>query len=142
MGLDQYVYYAEKKDVKIDSDLLITEIQQDYNSENEIAYWRKCPEVQSWMRNLYVDRGGMEDFNNLPLFLRLEDIDSFQHDLEHDLLPKNRSGFFWGNDMNSNTQDPDIRELTIRKYNTCQEFIEKSKKLLNEGKVIIYDSSW
>ena len=141
MGLDQYVYCKNKEDVEIDEDFLITKIVSS-NSDNEIAYWRKCPEVQSWMRNLYMDRGGIEDFNHVELFLRFEDIENFQHDLENDLLTKNRNGFFWGNDMNFNTEDPEIRQITTHKYNTCVEFIEKSKKLLSEGHVIIYDSSW
>ena len=40
MGLDMYAYIARKK-------------SEDFNSAREIAYWRKHPNLQGWMENLW-----------------------------------------------------------------------------------------
>lgn len=135
MGLDQYVYYADKKDVDVNEDLLIIGFRSPMNQQCEVAYWRKVYEIQNWMNGVYILRGGKEVFNNEQLLLTLEDIERFQHDLENNLLPN-------GDSFNYDTEDSDLRDTTVHRYNSCQEFIKKSKKLLSEGKLIIYDSSW
>ena len=135
MGLDQYVYLADKKNVDVNEDLLITGLRSSANEQHEIAYWRKVYPIQNWMLGLYMSRGGSKDFNNEQVFLTLEDIERFQHDLENNLLQE-------ADFTSYDTDDPYIRDSTVYRYSSCQEFVKKSKKSLSEGYVIFYDSSW
>jgi hypothetical protein len=138
VGLDQYVYKLNKEDVVIDDLLLITECSL---PQNEIFYWRKFPSLQGWMNALYFKRGGSEMFNSVPLLLEREDLLRFQSDFESGLLPQT-SGFFFGNDLNLSSPDKHEREWAQQRYMYTQEFIKTSLRLIDEGYIIVYDSSW
>ena len=76
MGLDQYAT-ARKGDA-------ITDDEGDtyYEDSIELAYWRKHPNLQGWMENLYHEKGGDESFNCVDLELDLEDLDALEESLD------------------------------------------------------------
>lgn len=138
MGLDQYIYKVNKEDVKINDDLLITECKL---PKEEIFYYRKFPSLQGWMQKLYIWRGGINSFNNIPLLLTKEDITNFQNDFEKGFLPKT-TGFFFGNDLDLSSTNEAEREWAKNRYIYTQQFIKTSLQLINQNYMIVYDSSW
>lgn len=118
MGLDQYAY------------------SEDSNGERtEIAYWRKHNRLQGWMENLYTDKGGMEEFNQVDLELTLEDLDMLESTMINKLLPET-VGFFYGRDSYKDYEDQDG-------YKSDDEmFINKAREELNKGNKVIYFCWW
>lgn len=108
MGLDQYAT-AQKAEERI-----------------EIMYWRKHANLQGWMENLYISRGGTEQFNCVDLKLSPEDIDRLEE--EHATL-ETVTGFFFGS-------------TTEAKIQATQEFISMARSYMNDGYEIIYSSWW
>ena len=138
MGLDMNAYKTKAKftkdtdfndeifgktgDGEIDFEGLIVEIE-------EIAYWRKHPDLHGWMEQLYRKKGGTEkSFNGDTVLLTEEDIDSLKIAVLTRSLPST-SGFFFGDSK----QEINFADL---------EFIEKAKEAIKEGYTIYYDSSW
>ncbi len=94
----------------------------------EIAYWRKHPDLHGWMENLYREKGGKEQsFNGDPLVLTLEDLDRLEEDILRKNLPKT-SGFFFG----------ESGEISLKDL----EFVLEARKAIQEGDTVFYDSSW
>jgi hypothetical protein len=111
------------KDVNgvIDYEIINVELQ-------EIAYWRKHPDLHGWMENLYREKGGMEkSFNGDPLVLTLSDLDRLEEDILRKNLPKT-SGFFFG----------ESGEISLKDL----EFVLEARKAIQEGDTVFYDSSW
>jgi len=128
MGLDQNAN-------SIDGGILKACEQVDFNdklthaTKEEIQYWRKHPNLQGWMENLYREKGGSaESFNCVPVRIEAEDLDRLERDVETDTLP-NTVGFFFGESCESD-------KLKDR------EFIRKSREALRNGKVVYYSSWW
>ena len=95
----------------------------------EIAYWRKHPDLHGWMEQLYRKKGGTEkSFNGDTVLLTEEDIDNLKIAVLTRSLPST-SGFFFGDSK----QEINFADL---------EFIEKAKQAIKEGYTIYYDSSW
>jgi hypothetical protein len=61
----------------------------------EIFYWRKHPNLHGWMKRLYVERGGTEVFNCVPVRLDATDIDALEQAVRRDAL-RLTEGFFFG----------------------------------------------
>jgi hypothetical protein len=111
------------KDVNgvIDYEIINVELQ-------EIAYWRKHPDLHGWMENLYREKGGMEkSFNGDPVVLTLKDLDRLEEDILRKNLPKT-SGFFFG----------ESGEISLKDL----EFVLEARKAIQEGDTVFYDSSW
>ena len=138
MGLDMNAYKTKAKftkdtdfndeifgktgDGEIDFEGLIVDTE-------EIAYWRKHPDLHGWMEQLYRKKGGTEaSFNGDPVLLTEEDIDNLKIAVLTRTLPST-SGFFFG----ASRQEINFADL---------EFIEKAKEAIKEGYTIYYDSSW
>ena len=138
MGLDMNAYKTKAKFTKdtdfndeiygkgangdIDFEGLIVDIE-------EIAYWRKHPDLHGWMEQLYRKKGGTEkSFNGDTVLLTEEDIDNLKIAVLTRTLPST-SGFFFG----ASKQEINFADL---------EFIEKAKQAIKEGYTIYYDSSW
>ena len=98
--------------------------------DDEIAYWRKHPNLQGWMENLYREKGGEGEFNCVEVELTTEDINRLEEDIKDGLLP-NTQGFFFGNDADEHYENSDL------------EFCANARKVLDadEGK-IVYTSWW
>ena len=114
--------YGKTGDGEIDFEGLIVDIE-------EIAYWRKHPNLHGWMEQLYRKKGGTDpSFNGDTVLLTEEDIDSLKIAVLTRSLPST-SGFFFG----ESKQEINFADL---------EFIEKAKQAIKEGYTIYYDSSW
>jgi hypothetical protein len=116
MGLDQFAYAIDKD-----------------NNKTEICYWRKHPNLQGWMENLWESKGRPFDengeFNCVPLELTKEDLDSLQQSLESNSLPETE-GFFFGHNSDNVYRQQDV------------EFIQAARNALDNGKTVVYDSWW
>jgi hypothetical protein len=119
MGLDQFAYALDKD-----------------NNKTEIAYWRKHPNLQGWMENLWNSKGcpnahedNIDEFNCIPVNLTKEDLDSLEQALDSNSLPET-AGFFFGSNSDSEYRQQDV------------EFIAAARKALDNGLKVVYDSWW
>ena len=125
MGLDMYALATKaklNKEVDFDTINLDTE---------DIHYWRKHPNLHGWMQGLYESKGGTSDsFNGDCVVLTESDLEDLEHDLKQWDLPQT-SGFFFGNDQNSDEELKDDLD-----------FVDKAREAINEGKTVYYTSWW
>ena len=123
MGLDQFAYSVDSEGNKV-----------------ELAYWRKHPNLQGWMENLWNSKGrpnknedsdpiGLSDFNCVPVELTYEDLDGLEHDIQQNRMPQT-VGFFFGNDSDDHYRKQDL------------EFIQSARHALDNGSKVYYDSWW
>jgi len=123
MGLDQYAYVNSEDD-----------------SRNEMAYWRKHPNLQGWMEQLWESKGrtldGMEDpshfdgsFNCIPIQLTMEDIEKLEKDILYGGMP-GTSGFFFGQDSDDYYKQQDLK------------FVMDAKQEIIAGNKVFYSSWW
>ena len=124
MGLDQFAFAIDNNGEK-----------------EELAYWRKHPNLQGWMENLWEAKGrpglddanmggdGMSDFNCVPLELNSDDLDDLEDAVRGSGLPST-VGFFFGSDSDDYYKQKDL------------EFIQKAREALDAGLVVVYDSWW
>ena len=129
MGLDQYAYAAAKADADWNND-----------ERREIAYWRKHPNLQGWMEQLWeykgrpgnapdspFDEGVM--FNGVELELTWEDLEQLEEDIKDGRLP-HTTGFFFGNNSDDYYKNEDL------------EFVRKARAEIFSGLKVFYNSSW
>jgi hypothetical protein len=122
MGLDQYAYAAAKENSDWDG-----------NERVEIAYWRKHPNLQGWMEELWcsknTDPSDDPMFNGVELELTWEDLDRLEQDIKDRKLPATK-GFFFGTDADEYYRDKDLA------------FIKNARAELFTGLRVFYNSSW
>lgn len=132
MGLDQYQYaYAAAKSV--------TE-ERTFAEQVEIAYWRKHPNLQGWMEQLWKEKnpdaivssdestwGSI--FNGVELELTWEDLDRLEADIKANQLP-HTTGFFFGSPSDDYYREQDL------------EFVRKARAEIFTGLKVFYNSSW
>ena len=123
MGLDQYGV-ARKGEAKTDEEGFTF-----YEDEMELAYWRKHPNLQGWMEELYHEKGGEESFNCVDVELTLEDLDALEQSLDESALPET-VGFFFGTDSGDYYAEQD------------REFIREARSAIKQGYKVIYSSWW
>ena len=115
MGLDQYA----EAFVPVDN---IEELVYDceYRVENgkSIQSWRKHPNLQGWMKSLFILKGGEGSFNCVPVKLTSSDLDMLE-----DVV--NKGEHFYG------TVDDDYKEEDL-------EFIKNAREVIANGKVVYY----
>ena len=121
MGLDQFAYAVDNNGEK-----------------EELAYWRKHPNLQGWMESLWENKGRpgdrnennmLGDFNCIPVELSHEDLNALEEDITNGNLPST-AGFFFGSDSDDHYKEQDL------------EFIRKAREALDAGLVVMYDSWW
>jgi hypothetical protein len=99
----------------------------DFESEDhapELFYWRKHANLQGWMSQLYIKKGGTApDFNCANLLITSGDLDA----LETATLPT-AQGFFWG----ASDESDAIRD---------KEFIKRARQAIADGLFVVY-SAW
>lgn len=121
MGLDQYAHTTTKK---IAGEVDFTVDAGDYQ---ELHYWRKHANLQRWMTDLYLSKGGKDpDFNTSMLLLTSSDLDKLEADMKNGLATA--TGFFWG-------------ESTPEKDEATREFIAAARAAIAEGRSVVY-SAW
>ena len=137
MGLDQYAYVATKSGEHndyyegegefIDGEWVVPGKQK----PREIAYWRKHPNLQGWMRKLAESKGIHGEFNGVELELTREDIDRLEEDILSGRVAELLTvGFFFGNASDSYYREHDL------------EFIKNARAELFCGLKVFYNSSW
>lgn len=124
MGLDMYAFAVPKENAIDD---FTFKREEDYI---EIHYWRKHHDLHGWMENLYMQKGGQEEFNCTPVRLTEEDLDQLEQDILENNLPET-TGFFFGN------YPPDDASQEDDMY-----FITKARREIKNGKEVYYDSWW
>lgn len=89
MGLDMYAFSTKAKPkTEVDFET------KNFEPQDEVAYWRKHPNLHGWMQNLYDMKGGTSsDFNGDCVVLDSEDLDNLEADIREGNLP-DTSGFF------------------------------------------------
>lgn len=123
MGLDQFAFAIDNNGKK-----------------EELACWRKHPNLQGWMENLWESKGrpnahedkdsnGMSDFNCVELELTKEDLDDLEQDVTNGTLP-DTVGFFFGSNSDVEYGQQDL------------EFVNKAREALDNGLTVVYDSWW
>jgi hypothetical protein len=113
--------YGKDQDGEIDYENQIVKTE-------EVAYWRKHPDLHGWMQELYEEKGGEDkSFNGDLVVLTLADLDRLEDDILGENLPKT-TGFFFGESGGISLKD--------------LEFVLDARKAIQEGDTIYYDSSW
>tara|TARA_Y100000593_G_scaffold94174_1_gene192043 strand:- start:35645 stop:35992 length:348 start_codon:yes stop_codon:yes gene_type:complete len=115
MGLDQYAGIQEDGSKEIQS----------------IAEWRKHPNLQGWMENLWRDKSPCNsgEFNCVDVELTLDDVSQLEKDVLENNLPMTH-GFFFGDGADSYYKEADL--------NFCQ----AAKEAIGDGKKVFYTSWW
>lgn len=139
MGLDQYAYARKGEPQEITEEFTYTgadgvlyaepRTSIEYEESKEIAYWRKHPNLQGWMEELYHEKGGEEEFNCVDLELTLEDLDALEQSLDEADLPET-TGFFFGTDSSIHYAEQD------------REFIREARAAIKQGYTVVYSSWW
>lgn len=125
MGLDQYAYAVDNN-----------------GDKQDLAYWRKHPNLQGWMERLWESKGrpsfnqeenagglGLSDFNCIPVELTYDDLNALEDAVRGYGLP-DTVGFFFGDNSDDYYKRQDL------------EFIQKAREALDNGLTVCYDSWW
>ena len=125
MGLDQYAT-ARRGEGTIDEDGFTH-----YKDSMELAYWRKHPNLQGWMEDLWIAKGaeGGVEFNCVDLELDEEDLDKLEESLDSKELPET-TGFFFGSNADDHYAEAD------------REFIVAARAAIKQGYTVVYSSWW
>jgi len=148
MGLDQYAYIAGRRGQRAefwesavptkDTNGNLYYSNPEVAESIEIAYWRKHPNLQGWMEQLWHEK--MKDseyqgdsnsinFNGVELELTREDIDRLEDDVLNSRLPATQ-GFFFGSNSDDHYREQDL------------EFCRRARAELFLGLKVFYNSSW
>jgi len=113
----------------------------DTNGEKEeLAYWRKHPNLQGWMERLWENKGRpnlpedhkenmLGDFNCIPVELNMDDLDDLEDAVRSNSLPAT-GGFFFGENSDEYYKEKDL------------EFIRNARDALDSGLRVEYNSWW
>lgn len=136
MGLDQYAYAAARAGQNDEwwGEYDKSEDQKTVTKPIEIAYWRKHPNLQGWMKDLWVSKVGEETaahntFNGVEVELTWEDLDRLEEAINNERLP-HTEGFFFGSPADDYYRDQDL------------EFVRKARAEIFTGLKVFYNSSW
>jgi hypothetical protein len=123
MGLDQYAT-ARRGEAHTDDNGYTC-----YEDSIELAYWRKHPNLQGWMEDLWIKKGNSGEFNCVDLELTLGDLEALEESLDAEALPET-AGFFFGSDSSDYYAEAD------------RDFIVSARAAIKQGYTIIYYSWW
>ena len=139
MGLDQYATARKGEPRKVpqtwtttDADGNEEEVVEYYNEwedSKELACWRKHPNLQGWMEDLWIEKGNSGEFNCVDLELTLGDLEALEESLDNEALPET-TGFFFGTDSSIHYAEQD------------REFIVQARAAIKQGYTVVYSSWW
>ena len=139
MGLDQYATARKGEPRKVPQTWTTTdadgneeevvEYYDEWEDSMELASWRKHPNLQGWMENLWYEKGGEGQFNCVELELTLEDLDALEATLDEEALPET-AGFFFGGNADDHYAEAD------------REFIVQARAAIKQGYKVVYSSWW
>ena len=121
MGLDMYAFATRNPPA--------TPVDFTAGESQELASWRKHPNLHGWMEDLYRAKGGTaEDFNCVNLQLDAADLDALEHAVRSRTLPPTTRFFFGQTD--GSEQEDDLA------------FIARARDALARGEAVYYTSWW
>ena len=131
MGLDAYMFsYKGRNKKEVD-------FSHDQKTNEEIHYWRKHPNLEQWMSDLYFKKGGKgtygmggKSFNCNKVQLTKGDLLDLKYVTDKNALPIG-GGFFHGDPQGANEY---YREETLEAIDRALEAIENKRK--------VYYTSW
>tara|TARA_R100000995_G_scaffold78908_1_gene49744 strand:+ start:403 stop:774 length:372 start_codon:yes stop_codon:yes gene_type:complete len=123
MGLDQYAT-ARKGQPSRDEDGYTY-----YEDSMELSYWRKHPNLQGWMEELWREKGNDGEFNCVDVELTLGDLEALEQSLDESALPET-VGFFFGQNSDDHYAEQD------------REFIREARAAIKQGYTVVYNSWW
>ena len=139
MGLDQYAVARKGEPRTVKSEYTYTdqdgvekegfEEYLEWDDTIELASWRKHPNLQGWMEELWYEKGGEGQFNCVDLELTLDDLNALEATLDEEALPET-SGFFFGDNADDHYAEAD------------REFIVQARAAIKQGYKVIYSSWW
>ena len=139
MGLDQYATARKGEPRKVpqtwtttDADGNEEEVVEYYNEWDDtidLAEWRKHPNLQGWMENLWYEKGGEGEFNCVELEITLNDLNALEATLDEEALPET-AGFFFGGNADDHYAEAD------------REFIVQARAAIKQGYTVVYSSWW
>ena len=139
MGLDQYATARKGKPRTVKSEYTYTDLDGtehkgveeylEWDDTIELATWRKHPNLQGWMEELWYEKGGEGEFNCVDLELTLNDLNALEATLDEEALPET-AGFFFGNNADDHYAEAD------------REFIVQARAAIKQGYKVIYSSWW
>ena len=139
MGLDQYATARKGEPRKVpqtwtttDADGNEEEVVEYYNEWDDtidLAEWRKHPNLQGWMENLWYEKGGEGEFNCVELEITLNDLNALEATLDEEELPET-AGFFFGGNADDHYAEAD------------REFIVQARAAIKQGYTVVYSSWW
>ena len=139
MGLDQSAVARKGEPRKVKSEYTYTDLDGtehkgveeylEWDDSIELATWRKHPNLQGWMQELYYEKGGEGEFNCVDVELTLEDLDALEATLDEEELPET-VGFFFGSNADEHYAETD------------REFIREARAAIKQGYKVFYSSWW
>ena len=139
MGLDQYATARKGEPRTVKSEYTYTdqdgvekegfEEYLEWDDTIQLAEWRKHPNLQGWMEELWYEKGGEGDFNCVELELTLENLDALEATLDEEALPET-AGFFFGGNADDHYAEAD------------REFIVQARAAIKQGYTVVYSSWW
>ena len=139
MGLDQYATARKGEPRTVKSEYTYTdqdgvekegfEEYLEWDDTIQLAEWRKHPNLQGWMQELYYEKGGEGEFNCVDLELTLNDLNALEATLDEEELPET-VGFFFGSNADDHYAEAD------------REFIVQARAALKKGYKVFYSSWW
>ena len=139
MGLDQYATARKGEPHTVKSEYTYTDLEGnehegvdehlEWHDTIELAEWRKHPNLQGWMENLWHEKGGEGEFNCVELEITLDDLDALEATLDEEALPET-AGFFFGGNADDYYAEAD------------REFIVQARAAIKQGYKVVYSSWW
>ena len=139
MGLDQYAFARKGEPIEATEDYTYEDFDGNrhvkqrtyvsYEEEHEVAYWRKHPNLQGWMENLWREKGGEGEFNCVDVELTAADLEKLEQDIDYGDLSETE-GFFFGNPSDDRYKEGDL------------EFIREARAAIKQGYTVVYSSWW
>lgn len=125
MGLDMHMFSVDADKVQIDEVKVVSPIGK--VEVSNIATWRKHYPLHTWMENLYVERGGSEEFNQIDILVTKDNLEDLRVAVLEDAFKT----------------EEDVR-LDYFRFQKTQDlkFIEDALAEIERGKILFYTSWW
>lgn len=122
MGLDQFLFKTKAT---------LAEIESKEISKEEIAYWRKHPNLQGFMQSIFLEKNEEyeREFNTDNVYLTEEDLDRWEAVAKAQEYPET-TGFFFGSNSDDYYLSYDLKTIYL------------ARKALKEGYTVYYTSWW
>ena len=125
MGLDMYMFSADADKIKIDDVKVVSAIVE--TQACTVATWRKHYPLHRWMENLYVNRGGSEEFNQTDILLTKDNLEDLRVAVLEDAFKTN--------------EDVSLDYVNFQKPQDLK-FIENALDEIERGRIVFYTSWW